>query len=286
MIDTSSIFLHKEPIFHYLYYLVAHYIGSYRVMMIIQSLFFLLPLTVVLIKEKVSPIESLALLYFLGFFMLSFNITRQTIAASFLLLGYHFLSRNKLFPFIFFLLVAEGFHNTSFFAIPILLLPYIKLKRYFSILLLLLSFIVPLFVDITAKIVDSPLIDVFGDVSAFGHYITQQYDVMTRIPIFPFLRTILFIYIIINTIDKDRANDLFYKISYCYVIGSNMMINVPSFIGRILLYFEIALVIYLVRWCKNGYFQTLTTYSYILLYFFYYYIILDTDGLKPYVFYV
>jgi hypothetical protein len=109
---------------------------SYRSILVFTSLIYSYSLLRFIRRNSKSPPMSLYLAitsYFLG---ASFNNIRQSIAISFLLIGFEFIKERKFIKFIFFVLVSASFHRSSIIFIILYFLYDKKISmRYFLLVI-------------------------------------------------------------------------------------------------------------------------------------------------------
>lgn len=103
---------------------------SFHELLAVMSLLALVPLYIVISKVSKRPYMSLFLYITTGFYFLSFNIMRQTIAISFFALAVVYFWEKSYLKTTFSALVAVAFHYTCFLMFPILF--FIPLLNRFS----------------------------------------------------------------------------------------------------------------------------------------------------------
>ena len=271
----------------YLFSLIYHYLGrigiSYRIILMIQSALFLCPIGWVLFKQGGRPIEKLLFLFLLGFYFGSFNIVRQSIAISFAFLGYYFIENKKYFSFVISFFIAWGFHLTSLLILVVIILKYINLNKYWVILLIVVSYSIPLIFDMS--FLSAFFISEVNELEAYTRYIERE-GVMKggAIPVTGTIISLLYVYIVYIYGDENRKRDFFYKISVFSVILTNLLFVSPTWTVRIIMYFSVAQVTFLSRLSKRSVFDRTIVYGYALVYFIYYYILQNYNEVKPYVF--
>lgn len=80
------------------------------------------PIYIVAIKNRKNcPMWVTLLVYYMIFYIASFNFMRQSIAAALLLLAYFELVEKKWLKFIILILLAQSFHNTAFIGLAVIL---------------------------------------------------------------------------------------------------------------------------------------------------------------------
>lgn len=273
-------FFLREPIYYTIEYLCIKGGLSYRFMMVIQTLLFLTPLAIGINRIKEKPIAILAFVVLLGFFFASLNVTRQMIAVSFCFLGYVLLDEKKYVPSIIVLILAMGFHTTAALALVILALPFINLGKIWVMMVILATYALPLVLDISTYLTE--LTTSLALFDSFSLYLDEDFDEVGRLPIYNTIRSGMFVYAAFNYQKKDTNTDLFYKISLIAVIVHNLLYGAPSYVTRIVFYFDIAFIVFFVRWGRKNTLATYFTILYAVLYYFHQYIILKHDGVIPF----
>lgn len=274
-------FLTNEPIYYTIEYLCIKGGASYRVMMVIQTLLFLTPLAIGINRIKEKPIAILAFVILLGFFYASLNVTRQMIAVSFCFLGYVILEERKYVLSIIMLIIAMGFHTTAALAIVIFALPFINLGKIWVTIIVLVTYAIPMVIDVSTYVTE--LTYSLSLFDSFTLYLEEEFDEVGRLPIYNTIRTGMFIYAAFSCQKKDIHADLFYKIAIVAVIVHNLLYGAPSYVTRIVFYFDIAFIVFFVKWGRNNKLAGLLTIFYAVLYYFHQFIMLKHDGVIPFV---
>lgn len=272
--------LGKEPLYYSIEYLCSSGGLSYGSFMGIQSMLFLIPIGIGLRRDRTRPVLSLAYLILLGFFFCSLNVTRQMIATSFCFLGYVFLEDRKYFWAVLSIVLSLGFHTTAFLAIIVFALPFLNINKLWTVALLLVSFIVPVVVDLSTYLtLFANNLSVF---ESFMLYLDDDFNDLGRLPIYNAIRTAMFIFAAFNYKARNGQKDLIYKVALLAVIIHNLIYGVPSYVSRIVYYFDIAFIIFFVRWGNKNIIATSLSLFYAILYYFHQYIILKHDGVIPF----
>lgn len=93
-------------------------------------------LFVFVIKLSRDPFLSIALFVGLGYFVLSMNALRQSLAIAFVMIAYLFLIRDKILPFILSIILAGMFHKTALLFLIILLIKNVHYRFKTSVFIL------------------------------------------------------------------------------------------------------------------------------------------------------
>lgn len=103
---------------------LTHY--KFAIFWVISCLIYI-PLIIYLRKTNQKPYTALFIFIFSGFFLITNNIIRQTLAMALVFISYNFVSKKKYFKFILLILLASMFHKTAIIA-GILILISRKIK--------------------------------------------------------------------------------------------------------------------------------------------------------------
>ncbi|MGN1107003.1 MAG: EpsG family protein, partial [Huintestinicola sp.] len=100
--------------------------GDYLILNIIMALLILLPVAFVILKYSKMPWLSCWIYLSVTFFYNSMNFTRQSLAASIVLLGFHFIREKKHWAVILLALIGSLFHVSVLVVIPVYFFSLIK----------------------------------------------------------------------------------------------------------------------------------------------------------------
>lgn len=145
--DFSSFIVQKLDmiIFASLAYISAHLFNSFHVFLFLIQLSITYPIYKFLRNnENQISIELGMLIYMLIFFPMNFNIMRQSMACSILLLGVYYLQCDKIYKFVCCSIIAVLMHGTSAIGIILFLIAYSTKYITKKIILYIVDFIVVL----------------------------------------------------------------------------------------------------------------------------------------------
>lgn len=270
-ISSHTLFVH--------YYKLLFSLGlPYRAVMFITTLITVLPVTYVAKKTSNNPSVVILFYVLLGFYFHSFNVSRQMMAVSFVLLSYYFFVSNKYVYTVIFVVVAASFHTSSMITIPFFALRYLPLIKEKTVWmsLILLSYTIPMIVDLTR------FSYLFFEVSSFERYAVHdgEAESIGRLPIYSTILSIIYLYLLY----RNKAFDFIFRISILSLIFVNFLYTSPSYAMRITFYFTIAQVLFFANMVKKDKLGSYLIYGYSLLYFIHQFIIKGTDGIYPYYF--
>jgi len=214
--------------------------GSYQLLVFLVSLLTIIPIYFTLKKHSVNPLFSLFLYFTLYFYFYSFNISRQTLAISFVLLAFTYLLNKKKVVYILLILLASTFHTSALITLPLLFvhkIPDIKI-------IYVVSIVIAAFIGLLSTNL------IFSQIShtAYSGYVDkiELKNVAGNASYLLILNT-FFIFILLIT----KKRELFFKIFFIYVVLSNLIIRIP-FSNRLLLYFAIIQILYLPQLIYNS----------------------------------
>ena len=265
-----------EILLYFIYYIIHSFDGTYQTALFIQTILFLLPLSYVFYKKFSKPIIPLFFLFALNFYLSEFNISRQMIAVSFIVLSAYFYENKKYvftaIPFV----LACLLHNSAIIALLIFPLSFITLNKSYILLAVIASLILPLAIDFS-----SLFSTVVGSVESISYY--ESYidgGIGGRFSLFNIANTLLYIYIIYK--NPVEISKLPMKVCVLGLILSNIFVFAPSRFTRLMLYFTVFQVFAFTDlvYKKNG--QDRVLYLYSILYFIYYVCILNYNEVVPY----
>lgn len=200
---------------------------------IVLSSFLILTLVFLVVKKySYNPMLSISLFYLLYFYFFSFNITRQLIAVSIVLIGIVLILRGKKNLFFLSVILASIFHQSALIALIILFFNKITNKKSFLILYIIISMVLGLFgANLISKIIDY---------TGYGYYV-ENYNNNSFLgnSFLLILFNSFFIYLIFCI--REISGE--FKIFYFFIIMLNLTILIP-FGSRFILYFSIYQILF------------------------------------------
>lgn len=148
-----------EPLWNAINLLVIEFYGNFNIVLLFAGCLTLIPVYIAISKFSVDGLLSIYIYFSMYLYCGSFNIMRQYISLSFLLLAYCYFKNKNSFFWLFFLF-ALGFHTSSIFFV--LIIPFFKLRitKNRAIIILLSSFLIGTF--LCDKVVNLVLSFVYG----------------------------------------------------------------------------------------------------------------------------
>src|SRR5699024_7747549 len=215
--------------------------GDFRWVLILSSLLVITPIYRVSRRYSFNPCLSIFLFYSLYFYLQSFNIMRQIIAVSILLLFIPFLFDKKYFYFIICVCLASLFHTTALLALPFIFINRLKLNKKWWCVIVFLSFIFGVSLS-------SFLIDKVANLLGYIHYL-EAHDANKDTGLFMII-TNIFALLFILTSSKDSV---LLKLFFVYILFYNLIAGVP-YAYRLIFVFSIVQVLFLPYYIKNNIF--------------------------------
>lgn len=227
--------IRQEPLWQLLNKLIIYMGGDFEALLMASAFLILFPIFYVSKKYSVNPILSIFFYYTLYFYFASMNITRQTVAVSFVLLAMMFLYEKKKKWFFIFVFIAAGFHTSAIAAIILYFhnrLP--KKKEGFYLVIAGVTIFIGIFVS-------DFIFGLAGRLFGYERYV-ENYELGTFTGNFFYLLILnVFLYFIMKI--NDNRGYLF-KMFFIFIILTNLTIRIP-FGDRFILYFAIIQIIYL-----------------------------------------
>lgn len=252
--------IRQEIGWQYLNKLIINLGGSFEDLLIVSSLFVLVPIFYTVKKYSPNPMLSLFIYFSLYLYLQSFNITRQAIAVSIVFSAIPFLINNRFWFFSFFIVLASTFHITALLCLPLIFINKIPDKKLLYIILISGALIIGVF---ATEIIFLKSAELFG----YDQYIDKtETGVQTGI----FLLALNAMAILILLTEKNRG--LLFKLFIFYIIFANLTARIP-YGHRIISYFSIIQILYLPYFLKESKKQfkplvlsLIVVYSYLVFY--------------------
>ncbi|PWH86970.1 EpsG family protein [Brumimicrobium oceani] len=213
--------------------LVILFNGSFETLLLLVTLLTMLPVYYVCKKSSVNPALSLFFYITLYFYFYSFNISRQILAISFVLLGFHFLKNNIKLAFIAFVLLASSFHASALIVLPLVFVNLIPDKIVLYVSAIVVSALIGLFgTDLLYNLIE---------LTSYSRYLSRlELGNVSGNALYLLLLNGFFLFILYFS-DKRET---FFKIFFLYIVFSNMLVRIPMG-SRLMMYFAVIQVLYL-----------------------------------------
>lgn len=226
-----------EIVFYLLYSYLSSINVSYRIILFIQAILFWLPLYYVF-KRTSYPVLAVFILYCLGYVFMSFNISRQMIAASIGLCSIYMIKENvkTIYP-VSLIILSSMFHTSSLILLLVFILKKINLHRDIWTCILVFSFLLPFVFSFSSIL--TIVLNKLPYVNRFANYLDSANK-----SIFSFNRLLMnALFIFLMYCKKRYCSSLYLKCIVCGLIIMNLMPQ-SSYITRVALYLTIAQVLF------------------------------------------
>lgn len=232
-----------EPLWQLLNISVFKLGGDFNQVTFLASILTLLPLYFAFIKDSKYPFFSLFVYIAFNYYLSSFNIMRQMLAISWVLLALVYYKRenqekNDSWRVAAFSLIAIMFHYTAIIIIPIFVLTNIT-QKYGNWLLIQ-------FGSLLAGILLGPFL--FSLATRFLTFYDQYEAREDSVGAFINLALLNSAFIALNNIVVKK--DKWFSLFFCFIIFSNLAIKIP-FASRFVVYAGIGLTIFLANLSNN-----------------------------------
>lgn len=148
-----------EPLWNAINLLVVEFSGNFNLVLFLAGCLTLIPVYIAISKFSVDGLLSIYIYFSMYLYCGSFNIMRQYISLSLLLLAYCYY-KNRKYLFWLFFLFALGFHTSSVFFLLIIPFSKVRITKNRAIITLILSFFIGTF--LCDKVVNLVLSFVYG----------------------------------------------------------------------------------------------------------------------------
>jgi len=122
--------------------LVRFFFGNFQIVVFISMVLVLCPIFYVSKRMSNNPILSIALFCLLYFYFNSFNITRQAIAASFILMALYSLHNDNRRGYFIYVVLAILFHATAILFLGIFFLYRLNISKRILVIIIVLSYLI------------------------------------------------------------------------------------------------------------------------------------------------
>lgn len=215
--------------------------GNFNNLLVLVAAATVFPIAILLKKHSVNPLLSLFLYYTLYIYFYSFNISRQAIAITVVLLAYVFLIKNKKVWFIVFVIIASLFHTSSLIALPLVFVDRIPDKKSVYYAALAITSGIGLFYT-------DFLLQYLTRVEGYANYF-NRYEIGNVIGngLYLIVLNAFFLFVLFTI----RKRDVSFKIFFCYILLSNLLARIP-FNGRVLNFLSIFLILFFPYFINNS----------------------------------
>ena len=238
-----------------------------------------IPLAIVIKRSKVNPILALFFYYALYYYLNSFNISRQLMAVSYVMLAYSYYPRKL--PTIICILIGFGMHSSALLGFLIFLTPYIKIRSTTIYAILIATFIFGYFLD------DSWLTLILGRYNAYftDKTLSSSFGYRDNVLYASVMAAALnIIFLVVNqSATSDLKKSKWFKLFLFMVLIDNMTYKLVLG-ARVILYFTIVqIIVYPLVFRYNRERKPIILKAIILAYSFVYFVKLMVNTQETYV---
>lgn len=217
----------KEFGFYYLIYLLRLVTDNQIVFFLLISFLTYIPLFIFLKKTSKNISLSLFLYIVMGYYTQSFNIIRQSIAMSLILLALYFLSLRSYKKSIFFYVLATQFHFSAIALAIIYPIRFLKIKFANALIIMIISFMIGLYLVSNSNIINN---FIFLQLSGFTGTVLGKFEFMTNmnvpyLNIYGMIALSLPLSILAVFAYKRMPEDFFTKVFFIGTIINNILIS-------------------------------------------------------------
>jgi len=223
--------IRQEIGWQYLNKLVIYLGGKFEHLMIMSSFLILVPVFYVSRKYSTNPMFSIFLYFAFYIYLQSYNITRQSIAISIILVAYTLLVKRHYWSYLILIIGASFFHVTALLCLPLLFINKLPDRSFIYLTFIGTSLIAGVFLS---NLILQKSTALFG----YQHYL-ERFDSGVGIGAFLLLTNAFAVFIVYTA--KERGT--LFKLFIAYVVFSNLAIAVP-FGYRVTFYFTIIQILF------------------------------------------
>lgn len=229
----------QETGWFYFNKIVVYFGGDFRWLLVFSSLLVIFPIYRISKRYSFNPCLSIFLFYTLYFYLQSFNIMRQIIAVSVLLLFIPFLFKKKYIHFVVGVALASLFHTTALLAVPFVFINRLKISRKLMCVFVFISLVFGVSFS-------SLVIDKIADLLGYVHYL-EVHDENSETGLFMIITNIFAMFFIITSSKDSHLLKLF----FLYILLYNLTVGVP-YAYRLTFVFSIVQILFLPYYIKNN----------------------------------
>lgn len=208
------------------------------------------------------------LFYLSGYWLLGFNILRESIAIVIVLYSFTYIKNKKLVPFILTAIFATLFHKTAILVVPLYVI-YSKNSTYREYIYF--------FVVVLSILLSSFFLGEISNFSGYSHYMTDKYVKDGSVgALAMILLSVLLIspfFLLQKSLTKtDSFQKFYFKTLYLYIFIKFLSFQIPL-LTRLNFYYEIILIPIAIEFFKTRNKYTTFTRHFFIAYIFFYFII-------------
>lgn len=219
--------------------IVAYFNGNFQDLLVITSLLILFPLFLVVRKHSLNPMLSIFLYYAFYIYLQSFNITRQSVAITIILIAYVYLINKRNWHFLILVLLAATFHTTALLCIPIVFVNRIPDKVPVYLILMITTIFIGL-------VFSNYILTQAATLLGYDNYL-ELYESGTSVGVYLIVLNLFFLFVLFASSERG----VLFKLFFVFIVLANLTANVP-YGYRIIFYFTIIQILYLPYFISNN----------------------------------
>lgn len=237
------------------------------------------------LRRSPLPVFSLLLYLLLFRYFASFNILRQSVSITILLYAIKYVEERNMLKYFLYCIFASLFHASSLILIFVYFLPFLKINKKTSYLLIFISFLVPILQ------IDKLLLGIFYDfnlINSYVKYLDIGYE-FKRLMIVYYIPNIIlsFIFIYLHYKSETKELNIYSKLWFLSLLITNLTINYYA-LFRINEFFITSLIIGIPLLVKNKNVRVthnnmIFVFIFLMIYFFEY-LLGNLNSIVPYKF--
>ncbi|MGO2134766.1 MAG: EpsG family protein [Marinobacter sp.] len=221
-----------EPGWVFINELVIQLGGDFRDVLVLATLLTVAPVFYVASRYSKNPMFTIFLYCTLYFYWYSFNITRQSIAVGFVLVGVMFFVHGRSLAFSLFVLLASMFHYSALFSLIFLFAKKVPNKRFHLVLLVFVSMLLGLIgVDLIISLIGQTGYKNYIYSYGSGNVSGNLYYLLILNSFF------VFVVFFVKSVSVEV------KLFFVFVLVQNLLVRIP-FGDRLVLYFSMIQVVF------------------------------------------
>ena len=265
-----------EPGWRFLNWLIQYVGGNFNMLLMVVAILTLLPVGFVIKQCSPAPSLSLFLYFSLFTYLQSYNLMRQMLAVSIVLLGYTYLYKQQRVRYLICVAFAMTFHTSALFSIPLIWIDRFNLSMKKVLWILSITLILGYLLSDTAFLYL---------VGPYAAYLENGYkEGLLSIYIQAVLINLLFLFIFYTT-DKESQNSFWIKIFFIGIVLMDLTARLTQGTRITLFFMVVQFIVYPQYFVSNRVSNKILVHFCILLYcamIFMKLLIWDGNGVCPY----
>jgi hypothetical protein len=251
---------------------------NYTILFFVTTMIYFITIGILISKYSKNPLLSITLFYGLGFYFISFNLIRQILALSFIMVGFMMKSNGKNVVSIIFVILATFIHETAIVVLPIFIfyrtiykvLFHNKKRIYTYIVSTMFAILISVFFDNIQNV----LFYIFPRYQSYFFSIYSEGTIrLASVLMYTFLLVLVFVSSVFNKHYRNsyKSTDIL-NFSEVFLYFALMTLFVSfnlNLLDRLVYYFSFPILIFypnVIRTYKNRHLITLGTIILLCIY--------------------